>query len=395
MITAPVPANEKERIDKLLSYQILDTPHEKDFDEIVELASKICGTPMSLITLLDTDRQWFKAQIGLDGSEASRETSFCGHGIMQDDLFEVADTAEDMRFHDNPYVTDDPNIRFYAGMPLQTPDGYKLGMLCVLDNKPHNRLTTDQKEALRILARQAINNMELRTKAKEMEEMARLQTRLLSILGHDFRTPLASLKGIVDLFRDDSFSREELLPFMDQWEQQICSINKLLDNIMEWGTSLLNNRTFIKRPVDVHALINEQIDLMCAKSLLKDNRIVNHIKPGFSVPGEKHMLGFIFRNLLDNANKFTSNGTIEVMARKEEKMFHLIFKDTGKGLTVEEIERLLHSEKRFYKNGTNAEKGYGLGLALCQQFIHQHGGYLDIESEPGKGSSFHVYLGLR
>lgn len=394
MISAPVPANEKDRLHKLLSYQILDTPKERDFDEIVELASKICGTPMSVITLLDADRQWFKAQVGMEGTEGDRETSFCGHGIMQNDLFEIINTAKDERFHDNPSVIGDPNVHYYAGMPLQTSDGYNLGMICVFDNKPHSSLSEDQKEALRMLARQVINNMELRAKAREMEEMSRFQTRLLSILGHDFRTPLNSLKGISDLFRNNSFSREQLLPFVEQWEQQIDSTNKLLDNIMEWGTSLLNNNSFVKQPIDVQSLTTEQINLLNGKSLQKGNRIVNHIKPGLTVHGEKHMLGFIFRNLLDNANKFTSNGTIEITAKEEEKMLHLIFKDTGKGLTEEEIGRLLHSEKRFYKDGTNNEKGYGLGLALCQQFIRQHDGCFAIESEPGKGSAFHVHLVL-
>lgn len=394
MTTAPIPVNENERLHKLLSYKILDTPKERDFDEIVELASKICGTPMSLISILDADRVWYKAQAGIEGTESARETSFCGHGIMQEDLFEVADTSQDIRFNDNPFVTGDPNIRYYAGMPLQTSDGHKLGMLCVFDNKPHLQLSEHQKETLRVLAKQVINNMELRNRAREMEEMSRLQTRLLSILGHDFRTPLNSLIGIVDLFRDDALSREQLLQFMDQWEQQAFSINKLLDNIMEWGTSLLNNRVFLKKPMDVHTLVGDQINLLFAKSQLKGNRLLNHVEPGLIVPGDKHMLGFIFRNLLDNANKFTSNGTIEVTSVKEEKTFHLIFKDTGKGLTAEEIDRILHSEKRFYKHGTNDEKGYGLGLALCLQFIRQHGGYLAIESEPGKGSSFHVHLGL-
>ncbi len=154
--------SEKERIRELLSYKILDTSPEKELDEIAEIASAICNTPISLITLVDSDRQWFKSRIGIDAEETPREHAFCEYALNKpNELLIVTDPLNDIRFKDNPYVTKDPNIRFYAGAPLQTPSGYVLGTLCVIDNKP-NRLSDVQKRALELLARKAMSFLNAR-----------------------------------------------------------------------------------------------------------------------------------------------------------------------------------------------------------------------------------------
>ncbi|WP_392534331.1 GAF domain-containing protein [Nostoc sp. C117] len=158
---APLPDNEAQRIETLLQYKILDTSPEAAFDDLTRLASYICQTPIALISLIDTDRQWFKSKVGLAVPETHRDFAFCGHTILKPDVFIVPDATNDERFAANPLVTSDPKIRFYAGVPLTNAEGYALGTLCVIDYVPRE-LSPDQIEALRTLGRQLIKQLELR-----------------------------------------------------------------------------------------------------------------------------------------------------------------------------------------------------------------------------------------
>src|SRR5206468_18334 len=166
-MNAPIPPNEKKRLRVLWQYGVLDTMPEEVFDDLTELAARICEAPIALITLVDEDRQWFKSKVGVSINETSRDISFCGHAIEQSDLFIVPDATLDKRFAKNPLVTSDPKIRFYAGAPLITPDGHALGTLCVIDKVPRE-LRPDQKQALRVLARHVMTQLELRRHSREL-----------------------------------------------------------------------------------------------------------------------------------------------------------------------------------------------------------------------------------
>lgn len=166
---ATVPENEAARLEALRRYQILDTEPERSFDDLALLASHICGTPMALITLVDADRQWFKSRIGVSITETARAVSFCTHAIQHRDLFIVPDARHDERFCQNPFVTGGPEIRFYAGAPLVTPDGHALGTLCVLDRLPRT-LSREQLEALTALCRQTEAQLELRRHIMDLRQ---------------------------------------------------------------------------------------------------------------------------------------------------------------------------------------------------------------------------------
>lgn len=165
----PLPKNEAQRLKVLWQYDVLDTVPEEVFDELTDLAAHICEAPIALISLVDEKRQWFKSRVGLSARETSRDISFCAHAILQNGLFIVADATKDPRFKKNPLVTGGDKIRFYAGVPLKSPDGYALGTLCVLDKKPR-QLRTEQRRALLVLARHVETQLELRRHAKELSE---------------------------------------------------------------------------------------------------------------------------------------------------------------------------------------------------------------------------------
>ncbi|MDY0907499.1 ATP-binding protein [Pedobacter sp. CFBP9032] len=217
MSSIPQLPDEIARLKALESYNILDTLSEREFDDLTELSSVICGTPIALVSLVDRNRQWFKSKKGLDVSETHRDHSFCAHAIENpSEIMEIEDAKKDVRFMNNPLVTGQPNIAFYAGVPLVNEDGFAIGSLCVIDSVTR-KLTETQRSALKILAKQVMDKMELRRKISSLEHSEKLNAELLerSVLG-EFRSHMLIQQApiAIILFKGEDFNIEAVNPAM-------------------------------------------------------------------------------------------------------------------------------------------------------------------------------------
>lgn len=221
MLSAPLPEDEERRLAALHRYGVLDTLPEQVYDDIVKLAAHLCATPIALVSLVDAGRQWFKARFGLEAAQTPREVAFCAHAILDRGLFVVPDALVDDRFADNPLVTSTPELRFYAGAPLVTPEGHAIGTLCVLDRRSRE-LTAAQREALEALARQVVRHLEARLHDLQRERLVR---DLLEVRERYELVVRASRDGVWDhdVIRDTVFCSPRALEILDLAQEQVSA----------------------------------------------------------------------------------------------------------------------------------------------------------------------------
>ncbi len=391
MISAPIPKNESVRLQDLQDSGLLDTPQEAEFDEIVQFASMLCDMPISLISLVDANRQWFKAKVGLEDNETHRDFSFCAHAILQEDLFEVHDTLQDSRFWDNPLVLENPEIRFYAGMPLVTSAGNRLGTLCVIDREPRE-LNEEQKFGLKVLANNVIKIAELRVKNKDLYFATENQKRIISILAHDVRNPLASIKNIIEMERDATIDAEDAAEMMQLVGEQLATTLEMVENVVNWGQQQLKFGHLQLCDFDLHELIAGIFGTEALKASAKNNKLLNHVPALTVIHSDQRALEFVLRNLISNADKYTDNGRIMVGMERKGLKTMLTISDTGIGMTEKQAADLMRNNTFKSTSGTNKEKGSGLGLVLAKEFIERLDGTITVESEVGKGTCFKIVI---
>ena len=402
MIAPKIPENEKERLENLRSYSILDTVPEKEFDDITYLASQICGSPISLISLIDETRQWFKSHHGLEATETPKEFAFCAHAINdQENILIVSDSRIDERFHDNPLVTDDPFVIFYAGIPLITPKGYALGTLCVIDNVPR-KLDESQILSLKALANQLVKLLELRISLIEINRSAQnlkalnaAKDKLFSIIGHDLRGPIGGFKSLIELLISDFdlSDTKSLLDILHEIQKTAKSTYELLENLLAWAKSQRNEIVYAPEELKLHEITSLTINLFTELIHNKGISLVIEVPENTIVFADKNMLMTVLRNLISNAIKFTSGGKqILITTLKDDTAQIVIVKDEGAGISAENLSKLFKNTEHVSTFGTEGEKGSGLGLLLCKDFVEKHHGKIWVESELDKGSTFKFTL---
>ena len=397
---------EQRRLANLQSYNILDTEAEPEFDEIAELASNITGLPITLITLVDKQRQWFKSKVGLDADETAREISFCQYTIKQDSFYEVTDATKDEKFRDNPLVTDDPNIRYYLGYPIESAEGYNLGSLCVIDHKP-NDLNQEQKRALEILGHQVSNLLRLRKQKQQLKverdranENARAKMAFLSTMSHEIRTPLNSIINFSHLLANERLSanaKQFVKNLRFASENLLSLLNDILDfNKLEANKIELNSVTF-----NLRELLENIRQSFSFKAKENQNEITLDWDPELPevFQGDNHRLAQILNNLVSNATKFTENGEITLRARLLEKTnkkarLRLSVVDNGIGIPKNKQKSIFKKFTQASKSTSSKYGGTGLGLNISQRLVKLFKSELKLESEEGKGSEFYFELEL-
>lgn len=402
MIPAAIPANERERLAALQRYDILDTAPEADFDEITQLASYICGTPISVMTLVDADRLWVKSGVGLPaGAQTTRDEAFCAHTILEHKGMVVRDMLDDKRFADNPLVTSAPNIRFYVGMPLVTPDGFALGSLCAMDSVPRE-LKPEQMKALDTLAKQVVKNMELRAsygRVRELaEQMSRLNAgkdRMFNLVSHDLKSPFSGVLGLLELLAEgvDGMSKEAIQRDLQMLYTSAGKTFNLLERLLQWSTFETGEMPYRPERHMVDEVLNGVVALLHGIAERKSIRLVAIPNENVAVLADHAMVHSVVQNLVGNALKFTPNGgTITMSSRLTGDWVEISVADTGVGMSGDHLNRVLGRESGHTTFGTAGEAGTGLGLNLSQGFVEKHGGKFYAESEIGKGATFRFTL---
>lgn len=394
MQSAELPRDEARRLRNLRDLEILDTEVEPDFDQLTLIASQICGTPISLVSLIDEDRQWFKSHHGLAARETPRDFAFCAHAILEpDELFVIPDSHKDERFAGNPLVTGDPVVRFYAGAPLVDSDGYALGTLCVIDHKPRD-LTETQRSALLALANQVRSQLELRRRhiqlrqtIAELEELNDELDRFASTASHDLKSPLNSVISLVNILEEDysQIFDDEIKKLLSLIAGRTQTLRTLVDDLLHFARNSRSTETEVD--VDLNDAVSKAIELLTPKPGIR-----LQIDPLPVIRSARVAAQLVFQNLIGNALKHMDrkDGEIRIYIRNaEDRQIQIAVSDNGPGIDPLEHDKIFRA---FYTCGKKTS-GSGLGLALVRKIVEKRwDGCIRLDPEAENGTTFLIEI---
>lgn len=405
MLKPAIPDDEKNRITALNALKILDTPYDESYDRITRLTQALFSVPICLVSLVDTNRQWFKSCIGLPVRETGRDISFCGHAILGDEPFIINDASKDERFADNPLVTAEPHIRFYGGLPLKTLDGSTIGTLCIIDREPRSLseaelvIFNDLGEMVerelhnRELALQVEQAHEALIIAREKAEAAnQAKTRFLANISHELRTPMhaiLSFTALCDKKSDDEKIKQYLSHIKSSGQRLMELVSGLLDIAnLESGKMIAELSHF-----DIASITREQVEQFADLAANKKISLTYTGADELSAVFDKRLMIQVLHNLIDNAVKYSAEEsaiTLTCESRQAEldgqqkNCIYCAVQDNGAGIPAQELEDIFDRFTEGSNTRSNAG-GKGLGLSLCKEIIKLHKGVIRVTS-PVDGS---------
>lgn len=396
----PVPFSEAQRLAVLRSFAVLDTGPDADLDDLTRLVGRHFDVPIAFLTLVDQSRQWFKSRFGLDIAETPRALAFCAHTIMGARPLIILDAAHDSRFAGNPLVTGDPRIRFYAGAPLVTGAGFKLGTLCLIDRKPWAAFSGDQESDLVTFAGIAMRRLEALRSTERRDGLARERQaaqvaveETVAHLAHEIRNPLTSVIGHAEIIEQQVLGPNAVDRYRES-ARQIIDTGRYLVDLAQRSLELVRLRSGEVEMREAWANLTE-IDQTVRRLVAHDTAARGLAVSSTLADGDLQLyvdklhIIQILTNLLSNAVKYTSpGGRIDIRAAEQDDgALILSVVDTGLGMTTDEVDRALRPFGRVHHGVRHAEDGFGLGLPLAKRLVELQGGRLSIDSAKGRGTT--------
>lgn len=387
----PLPADEPWRIQSLRRYQILDTPPEQEYDDLVKLAAHICQVPTALVSLVDHDRQWFKAKVGLDVCETARDVAFCAHAILQPhEILVVPDATQDPRFCDNPLVVKDPKIRFYAGCPLVTPQGMAIGTICVIDYQPR-QISAAQIETLAILGRQTMSLLEMRLALQAEQRLDQLRSRLITLIAHEFRTPLGIISSSAGILEDYGHRLDDVScsKHHQRIQASVAAITQLIDEAVALDNLDHGQFTPALNWCDAQAIIQP---LATTVEKLYNRRVLYQTIPeSESVPlfTDRYFLEQVALTLLINAVQHSpQHSPVYLNLIVQDDALLLRIEDQGEGMPSVD----LHHAQTAVPAKVGNLASVGIGLAYSKRLADLMGWQLSLHSELSQGTTTYLHI---
>ncbi len=395
MIEPAIPENETNRLEALRKLNLLGGFSERQYDEITKLATYICKTPISLISIIGENDNWFLSKTGTEISGNLRIYSHCGHAILNPgNVMEVSDARQDERFKDNPYTLAPQPIIFYMGIPLMDKNGHALGTLCVMDHVPR-QMDEQQKTALKYLAHQVTNLFELRTRnnhlkkiQKELKERNELLKNFAGIVSHDMKMPLANIIMTIDLVKTKYGKdlNEQILSYLDNLKNSAFSLSDYVTGILAHYESDNLSKEGRSEQFDLNDLLEDIVDML----YITDDCAINFPKKNREMLCNKIALEQILLNLINNSAKYNDKETIIIDIKCKEVGDFYFFKvrDNGIGIPKEKQSEIFKLFSIVAEADRKGKKGNGIGLSTVKKLVENLGGNIKVSSTTGKGTTF-------